>query len=163
MWSSVFPWKPIASMLFLSIEKRTHISFTACATLWTYASWIILKSEIFKISSVTGEGVKELLDYVSKTLKVLPKEDLIEIEEIQKVYTLEEKEEFTINREDGIWVVNGPGVERIMRRVNLEDNESMHYFHKSLDKLGVNQALKKAGVKDGDTVSIDGWELEWYD
>ncbi|MBR1654641.1 MAG: GTPase ObgE [Clostridia bacterium] len=119
--------------------------------------------KIFKISSVTGEGVKELLDYVSKTLKTLPKEDLIEIEEMKKIYTLEEKEEFTIKREDGIWVVEGPGVERIMRRVNLEDNESMHYFHKSLDRLGVNQALKKAGVKDGDTVSIDGWELEWYD
>ena len=119
--------------------------------------------KIFKISSVTGEGVKELLDYVSKTLKTLPKEDLIEVEDIKKVYTLEEKEEFTINKEDGIWVVEGPGVERIMRRVNLEDNESMHYFHKSLDRLGVNQALKEAGVKDGDTVSIDGWELEWYD
>ena len=119
--------------------------------------------KIFKISSVTGEGVKELLDYVSKTLKTLPKEDLIEIEEIKKVYTLEEKEEFTINRENGMWIVEGPGVERIMRRVNLDDNESMHYFHKSLDRLGVNQALKKAGVKDGDTVSIDGWELEWYD
>ena len=119
--------------------------------------------KIFKISSVTGEGVKELLDYVSKTLKTLPKEDLIEIEEMKKIYTLEEKEEFTIKREDGIWVVEGPGVERIMRRVNLEDNESMHYFHKSLDRLGVNQALKKAGVKDGDAVSIDGWELEWYD
>ena len=119
--------------------------------------------KIFKISSVTGEGVKELLDYVSKTLKTLPKEDLIEIEEIKKVYTLEEKEEFTINRENGIWIVEGPGVERIMRRVNLDDNESMHYFHKSLDKIGVNQALKNAGVKDGDTVSIDGWELEWYD
>ena len=119
--------------------------------------------KIFKISSVTGEGVKELLDYVSETLKNLPKEDLIEIDEIQKVYTLEEKEEFTINKEDGVWIVEGPGVERIMRRVNLDDNESMHYFHKSLDKLGVNQALKEAGVKDGDTVSIDGWELEWYD
>jgi GTP-binding protein len=119
--------------------------------------------KIFKISSVTGEGVKELLDYVTKTLKTLPKEDLIEIEEIKKVYTLEEKEEFTIKREDGMWKVEGPGVERIMRRVNLDDNESMHYFHKSLDRLGVNQALKKAGVKDGDTVSIDGWELEWYD
>ncbi|MBR3672896.1 MAG: GTPase ObgE [Clostridia bacterium] len=119
--------------------------------------------KIFKISSVTGEGVKELLDFVSKTLKTLPKEDLIEIEEIKKVYTLEEKEEFTINRENGMWIVEGPGVERIMRRVNLDDNESMHYFHKSLDRLGVNQALKKAGVKDGDTVSIDGWELEWYD
>ena len=119
--------------------------------------------KIFKISSVTGEGVKELLDYVSKTLKTLPKEDLIEIEEIKKVYTLEEKEEFTIERKDGMFIVEGPGVERIMRRVNLDDNESMYYFHKSLDRLGVNQALKEAGVKDGDTVSIDGWELEWYD
>ena len=122
-----------------------------------------LKLKIFKISSVTGEGVKELLDYVTKTLKTLPKEDLVEIEEIKKVYTLEDKEEFTIKREEGIWIVEGPGVERIMRRVNLEDNESMHYFHKSLDNLGVNQALKKAGVKEGDTVSVDGWELEWYD
>ena len=119
--------------------------------------------EIFKISSVTGEGVKELLDFVSKTLKTLPKEDLIEVEDIKKIYTLEEKEEFTIEKQDGIFVVEGPGVERIMRRVNLDDNESMHYFHKSLDRLGVNQALKQAGVKDGDTVSIDGWELEWYD
>ena len=119
--------------------------------------------KIFKISSVTGEGVKELLDHVSETLKTLPKEDLIDVEDIKKVYTLEEKEEFTIDKQDGIWVVEGPGVERIMRRVNLDDNESMHYFHKSLDRLGVNQALKQAGVKDGDTVSIDGWELEWYD
>ena len=102
-------------------------------------------------------------DKNSKTLKTLPKEDLVEVEEMKKVYTLEEKEEFTINRADGMWIVEGPGVERIMRRVNLDDNESMHYFHKSLDRLGVNQALKKAGVKEGDTVSIDGWELEWYD
>lgn len=121
------------------------------------------KMKIFKISAVTGEGVKELLDYVAQTLKALPKEDLIEISQNKKVYTLEEKDEFTIRRESGIFVVEGPGVERIMRRVNLEDNESMYYFHKSLDRLGVNQALKEAGVKDGDTVSIDGWELEWYD
>ena len=119
--------------------------------------------KIFKISSVTGEGVKELLDYVSKILKELPKEDLFEIDEIKKVYTLEEKEEFTVKKEDGVWVVEGPGVERIMRRVNLEDNESMYYFQKSLDRLGVNARLKEAGVKEGDTVRIVNWELEWYD
>ena len=119
--------------------------------------------EIFKISAVTGDGVKELLDYVSTTLKELPKEDLIDIEDIKKVYTLEEKEEFTIVREDGIFVVDGPGVQRIMRRVNLEDNESMHYFQKCLEQLGVNTALKKAGVQEGDTVKVVDWELEWYD
>ncbi len=119
--------------------------------------------EIFKISAVTGDGVKELLDYVSNTLKELPKEDLVEIEEIKKVYTLEEKDEFTIVKEDGMFVVDGPGVQRIMRRVNLEDNESMYYFQKCLEQLGVNQKLKEAGVQEGDTVKVVDWELEWYD
>lgn len=119
--------------------------------------------EVFKISAVTGEGVKELLDYVSSTLKELPKEDLIDIEDIKKVYTLEEKEEFTIVKEDGMFVVDGPGVQRIMRKVNLEDNESMYYFQKCLEQLGVNKKLKEAGVKEGDTVKVVDWELEWYD
>lgn len=119
--------------------------------------------EIFKISAVTGDGVKELLDYVSNTLKELPKEDLVEIEEIKKVYTLEEKDEFTIVKEEGMFVVDGPGVQRIMRRVNLEDNESMYYFQKCLEQLGVNQKLKEAGVQEGDTVKVVDWELEWYD
>lgn len=62
-----------------------------------------------------------------------------------------------------IFVVDGPAVQRVMRRVNVEDNESLHYFHKCLDDLGVNQALKKAGVQEGDTVRVVDWELEWYD
>ena len=118
--------------------------------------------EIFKISAVTGEGLKELLIRVTEVLKELPKEELVEIKP-KKVYTLEEKEEFTIIKENDIWVVDGPGVQKIMRRVNLEDNESMHYFQKCLDELGVNEALKQAGVKEGDTVRVVDWELEWYD
>ena len=118
--------------------------------------------KIFKISGVTGQGVKELLEYVSKTLKTLPKEDLVEIED-RKVYTLEEKDDFTITKEDGMFVVDGPGVQRIMRRVNLEDNESMYYFQKCLEQLGVNKKLKEAGVQEGDTVKVVDWELEWYD
>lgn len=118
--------------------------------------------EIFKISAVTGEGIKELLTRVTEVLKTLPKEEIVEIKQ-RKIYTLEEKEEFTIEKEDGIFVVDGPGVQRIMRRVNLEDNESMHYFQKCLDELGVNKALKEAGVQEGDTVRVVDWELEWYD
>ena len=119
--------------------------------------------KIFKISSVTGEGVKELLDYVTETLKTLPKENLIEVEEMEKVYTLEEKEEFTIKRDNEVFVVEGPAIERILRRVNLDDNESMYYFHKCLSQLGVDTKLKEMGVKDGDTVRLNDWELEWYD
>lgn len=118
--------------------------------------------EIFKISAVTGEGLKELLARVTEVLKTLPKEEIVEIKQ-RKLYTLEEKEEFTITKEEGIFVVDGPGVQRIMRRVNLEDNESMHYFQKCLEELGVNKALKEAGVQGGDTVRVVDWELEWYD
>ena len=118
--------------------------------------------EIFKISAATGEGVSELIKHVAEVLKTLPKEDLIEIED-RKVYTLEDKDEYTITKEDGMFVVRGEAVERIMRRVNIEDNESLYYFQKSLDNLGVNQKLKEMGIKEGDIVKIDDYELEWED
>ena len=119
--------------------------------------------EIYKISAATKQGVDELMDVVAKELKELPKEELIDYED-RKVYTLEEeKEGFEIKREKDMWVVDGPSVQRLMSRVNLEDNESMYYFQKNLDALGVNAALKKAGVKEGDTVRVVDWDLEWYD
>lgn len=121
--------------------------------------------EIFKISAATGEGISSLLKRVTEALKELPKENLLDInEDERKVYTLEEeKEGFTVTRKDGIIYVDGPAVDRIMRRVNLDDNESMYYFQKCLDSLGVNERLRKVGVLEGDTVNICGWELEWYD
>lgn len=119
--------------------------------------------EFYKISSATGQGIKELMVRVSELLKELPKEDLIDVTE-RKVYTLDEdKDGFEITRQDGMYVVDGPAVQRLMSRVNLEDNESFYYFQKCLDNLGVNEALKKAGVKEGDTVMIVDWQLEWYD
>ena len=120
--------------------------------------------EIYKISAATSQGMKELLSRVSEVLKELPKEELVKQEE-RKIYTIsEEKDEgFTIFKEKDMWVVDGPAVQRVMRRVNLEDNESMHYFQKCLDSLGVNQKLKEAGVQEGDTVRVVDWELEWYD
>ena len=122
------------------------------------------KMELFKISAATGEGVKELMSYVSKTLKELPKEDLIDGVEDKVIYTLKEDNiGFDIKVEDDMYVITGPSVERLMGRINLNDNESMHYFHKMLEKIGVNDALKKLGVKEGDTVKIVDWELEWSD
>lgn len=119
--------------------------------------------EIFKISGATGEGVKELLKRVTEVLKVLSKEDLVDVEDIKKVYTLKDEDEFTITKDKDMYIVDGPAVQRIMRKVNLEDNESMYYFQKCLRELGVNEKLKEAGVKEGDTVKVVDWELEWYD
>ena len=118
--------------------------------------------EIYKISAATGQGISELIKHVSEVLKTLPKEDLIEVTD-KKVYTLKDEDEYTIEKEDGKFVIKGEAVERIMRRVNIADNESLYYFQKSLDDLGVNQKLKEMGIKEGDLVVIDDYELEWED
>ena len=103
---------------------------------------------IYFISAVTGQGVQELIDFVAKTLKQLPKEE--PIEEDRVIYTLEEKQEqWSIKEEDGVFIV--------------EDNESMFYLQKSLKNMGVEARLKEMGVVEGDTVILAGWELEWYE
>ena len=119
--------------------------------------------EIFKVSAATGQGMKELMIEVSKILKTLPKEDLVEEKEAKKVYKLEEEQPFTIVKKDDMYVVDGSAIRELMRKVNMEDNESLYYFQKNLDILGVNSALKKAGVKDGDTVKVYDYILEWED
>ena len=119
--------------------------------------------KLFKISAATKQGVEELIDYVSETLKTLPKEELIEVEE-KVVYTLEEKkDQWDIKEEDGVFIVTGRAIQRLMGRVNIEDNESMYYLQKCLKNMGIEAKLKEMGVCEGDTVILDDWELEWYE
>ena len=119
--------------------------------------------ELFKISGATGEGIKELMTRISELLKELPKEELIEESEERVVYTLkEDKDEFEIEIIDGEYVISGPAVERLMGRVNIQDNESMYYFQRQLTELGIEARLKNMGIKEGDSVKILDWEFEWY-
>lgn len=119
--------------------------------------------DLFKISSVTGEGLEQLIDYVTEVLKTLPKEELVEIKD-RVVYTLQDKEqEWEAHEEGGVFIVTGKAVDRLMGRINIEDNESMYYLQKCLKNMGIEDKLKELGVCEGDTVKISDWELEWYE
>ena len=101
-------------------------------------------TKLYKISAVTGEGLNELFNDVAKILKTLPKEDIVEIDD-KVIYTLEEEEEgFKVEIIDGEFIVTGPA-------------------EKMLKKIGIEDELKKKGVKEGDTVKILEWEFEWYE
>ena len=76
------------------------------------------------------------------------------------VYTLEE-EGFQVEQKNGVFIITGKAVERLMGRVNIGDNESLYYFHKELNRLGVDAKLKEMGIKVGDIVKILDYELEW--
>ncbi len=119
--------------------------------------------ELYKISAATKDGVQELIDHVAEVLKTLPKEELVEIED-KVVYTLEDKkDEWEVKEEDGVFIVTGRAIQRLMGRVNIEDNESMYYLQKCLKNMGIDAKLKEMGVCQGDTVILDDWELEWYE
>ena len=120
------------------------------------------KLELYKISSVTGEGVQELIDHVTEELKTLPKEELVEVQD-KVVYTLQDKgQEWEAYKKDGIFYVKGKAVDKLMGRINIEDNESMYYFQKCLKNMGIEAKLKELGICEGDTVKISDWELQWY-
>lgn len=117
--------------------------------------------EIYKISAVTGEGLKELFYKISELLKEIPK---IEIEEVDKTvyYTYEEEDDgWEIHREGNKFVVSGKEIENLMRRINFSDYESLAYFHLMLRKMGIDAALRKKGIKVGDIVQIFDWEFEY--
>ena len=121
------------------------------------------KLELFKISGVTGQGVLELLNRVSEVLKTLPKEELVESEE-RVIYTLEDdKDEFSVRKEGDTFVIEGKAINRLMGRINIDDNESMYYFQKNLKSLGLEDELKRQGIKEGDYVKILNWTFEWYE
>lgn len=156
------------------LSNRTQIIVASKADLITDDTQLKALEEIakknnqklFKISSATGEGVEELMNYVSKTLKTLPKESLIDFEEqeVEKVYTLDvAKETFKIDRQGKIFTVTGDEIEKLMRKVNIGDFESLFYLHKKMDDMGINKALKKYGIHEGDIVKIGGYEMEWED
>ena len=120
--------------------------------------------ELYRISAVTGQGLDELFERVANVLKELPKEELFEETEERMVYTLdEEKDSYTVRKENEVYVVEGPAIERLLRKINMEDNESLYYFQKNIKTMGVENKLKQMGIKEGDTIRFVIWEFEYYE
>jgi GTP-binding protein len=112
------------------------------------------------ISALAREGLRELL-YEAYHRLALAADTQEEIE--LPVYRLEtDPSEFTITREDdGAWRVAGEAVERAAKMTYWEYDEAVRRFQRILEHLGVEEALTEAGIRNGDTVRIGEYELEW--
>ena len=115
------------------------------------------------ISALARTDVRELLLKAFKELAKAPA--LEEIEPPMPVYRPEEDpRDFSINREDdAAWRVSGVSIERAAAMTYWEHYGSVRRFQKLLETLGVEEALRKAGIEEGDTVRIGEFELEWQD
>ena len=70
---------------------------------------------------------------------------------------------FEIERVKDVYHLSGPSIDRLVASVNFYTEESLNYFHRTLRKLGVIDALREAGAGEGSTICIDGMEFDFVE
>lgn len=120
--------------------------------------------KVFKMSAATRQGVDDVIAYVTQLLQEVEDVELVTEEEMYKPeLDVQEEEGLTIEiDEDGVYVVTGKALRRIMYSVNFDDMESLQYFQKAMESQGVFDRLREMGIEDGDTVRIYELEFEFY-
>ncbi|MFQ6752169.1 MAG: GTPase ObgE [Clostridia bacterium] len=117
--------------------------------------------EIIPISSITRKNVDELVKKVYQKLITLPKSEPIPVEQIE----LEKKDTTSVKIDklsEGVYELSGGYLNNLQRGIVFNDSRSLAYFQLRLEKDGIMDKLKEAGVQDGDTVVFGSLEYEIY-
>ena len=121
---------------------------------------------VFPISAVAGQGLKELLYYVKELLDAAPQEAIVfepeyfpgeELVYVNLPYTVVKSEE-----EEGVYIVEGPRIEKMLGYTNLDSEKGFAFFQKFLKDTGILDELEKAGIQEGDTVRMYGLAFDYY-
>ncbi|GGA36673.1 GTPase ObgE [Paenibacillus physcomitrellae] len=123
---------------------------------------------IMPISSLTREGVQELMYKTADLLDSIPEapaiEEVSELEE-RKIYKLDKEEDnsFTITRDNEAYVVSSPRVERMMKRMQLNSHDAILKLARTMRHMGIDEELRKRGATDGTIVRIGDFEFEFVE
>jgi len=121
------------------------------------------KVEFMTVSALARTNTRDLLIRAYQILQETPIPEVVEMP-VPVYKPKEDPREFEITREGAHeWRISGTAIERAAKMTYWEHYGSLRRFHKIMETLGITDALKKAGVQDGDTVSIDEFELEWQE
>lgn len=118
--------------------------------------------KVFPISGVSGKGVKELLYAVKEILKNVKEEPIVFEKEFEIDYSSDRDLPYTVNIEDGVYVIEGPRIEKMLGYTNLDSEKGFDFFQKFLKTSGILEELESLDIKDGDTVRMYGHEFDYY-
>ncbi|MBE3591641.1 MAG: GTPase ObgE [Thermoanaerobacter sp.] len=119
--------------------------------------------DVYPISALTREGIDKLLDKTIEILSSIPVEEIKEVPEVIVYTPPEEEETLNIEAKDNTYYLSGTKIDKLLKRVNLQDEHSLRYFEMLLRKSGVIDALKEKGFKSGDTINVRDFEFEYYE
>ncbi len=118
---------------------------------------------VYPISAVSGQGVKELLYHVSDLLKTVDQKPVIFEKEFDMSMKAVENLPYTVEKEkDGVYVVEGPKIDKMLGYTNLDSEKGFEFFQKFLKNTGILAELEDAGIEEGDTVRMYGLEFDYY-
>lgn len=115
---------------------------------------------VLSVSGVTGEGIGALLNLVADRIEDARPEAPLEPEP-ERVYRAEDHNDFRINRENGVWIVRGKEIERLVAMTMWENEEAIRRFQYIFRQMGIEKALANFGAKPGDTVQIRDREFDY--
>ena len=119
--------------------------------------------KVFTISGVTGEGLSDLLYYVNNELQKLDDKPIVfEQEYFPEEEIIHMDLPYTVEKEDDIFVVEGPKIEKMLGYTNLDSEKGFAFFQKFLKETGILEQLENAGVQEGDTIRMYGLQFEYY-
>ena len=122
--------------------------------------------KVYPISAVTGQGIKELLFAIKELLQSVPAERIVFEQEFfpeDELFT--ENLPFTVERlpeDPEIFVVEGPKIEKMLGYTNLDSEKGFAFFQRFLKEGGILEELEKAGIEEGNTVRMYGFDFDYY-
>ncbi|EJL21292.1 GTPase ObgE [Brevibacillus sp. BC25] len=123
--------------------------------------------KVYEISAATRKGVQELMYVIGDMLATIPDkptvEEVVEVEERVVFRAEKEPDEFEITRDNEVFVVSGEKIEKLVRMTNLTSYDAAQRFARQMRSMGVDEALRKQGAKDGDTVRIGKLEFDFVE
>lgn len=121
----------------------------------------IVSKEPFVISSVTGDGLKELITGIYKAIKEIP-EPKKATEEAYKVFTIKDVKTgkgFFVEEKDGIFLITGEKIEKFASRTDFSNKEAVYRLKDIIKRMGIEKELLKKGATNGSKILIGGQEM----
>lgn len=124
-------------------------------------------NEVYPVSVILNEGIKEVLYKIWNVLESVEREPLEEETDINEVLQeiKQDVDDFVITQDDeGVYIIEGRIVDQVLAKyvVTMDDESIINFLH-VMRSLGLEEAMRDAGIEDGDTVNIAGVEFEYVE
>ena len=118
--------------------------------------------KLFAISAATGGDLRPLVYAITELLDTLPPIEPFSEEDIFDI-DVEKDEMFSVEKDGDMYLVTGRAMDYIINSVNFGDEDSLNYFHRTLRRWGVIDALREKGAQEGDQVLIGDMEFDFVE